>query len=96
MPPNVAAAPITAFPNPFNPLVNIEFELAEPQNVELAVFSIDGRKVALLSSGRLGEGVQKFTWDGRDFSGRAMPTGQYLVHLSGTRAAEQRKITLLR
>lgn len=96
VPPNVAAVPITAFPNPFNPLVHIEFELAEPQSVELAVFSIDGRKVALLSSGNLGEGAQKFTWDGRDFRGRAMPTGQYIVHLSGTRADELRKITLLR
>lgn len=96
VPPNLAAVPLAAFPNPFNPMVTIEFELAEPQSVELAVFSIDGRKVALLNRGLLGGGLQQFTWDGRDFSGRAMPTGQYLVHLSGTRADERRKITLLR
>jgi hypothetical protein len=96
VPPNVAAVPITAFPNPFNPLVNIEFELAEPQTVQLAIFSLDGRQVALLSHGRLGGGAQKFAWDGRDFAGRALPTGQYIVHLNGDGAKARRKITLLR
>jgi hypothetical protein len=88
--------PIVAYPNPFNPRVSIEFVLAEPQPLELAIYSVDGRRVARLTGGNLPAGEQRFTWDGRDQRGSAMPAGQYIVHLSGPRADERRKITLLR
>jgi hypothetical protein len=88
--------PMVAYPNPFNPRVNIEFVLAEPQQVELVIYSVAGRRVATLAGGNLPAGEQLFTWDGRDNRGGNLPTGQYIVRLKGSRADERRKITLLR
>jgi len=88
--------PLTAYPNPFNPRVNLVFVLAEPQCVVLTIYSVAGQRVARLASGHLPAGEQLFTWDGRDSRGSGLPSGQYIVHLSGPGADEQRKITLLR
>ena len=90
------AVPLAAYPNPFNPLVNIEFVLAESRNMELEIFSLAGRRVARLAGGRLPAGPQSFTWNGRDHLGGDLPSGQYIVRLSGTGTDEKQKITLLR
>ena len=90
------AGPLAAYPNPFNPRVNLVFVLAEPQNMVLAIYSVAGQRVARLASGHLPAGEQLFTWDGRDSRGSDLPSGQYIVRLSGPGADERRKITLLR
>lgn len=90
------AVPMVAYPNPFNPMVNIKFDLAESRQVELEIFSLAGRRVALLATGQLGAGPQAFTWNGRDHQGRNVPSGQYIVRLSGIGTDEKQKITLLR
>ena len=90
------AVPMVAYPNPFNPMVNIKFVLAESRNVELEIFSLAGRRVARLAQGQLAVGPQSFTWNGRDHLGNNVPSGQYIVHLSGTATDEKQKITLLR
>lgn len=90
------AIAMAAYPNPFNPRVYIEFELAEAQQVELDIFSLAGRRVVTLAGGHLAAGEQKFTWNGRDMGGRDLPAGQYIVRLKGSRAEERSKITLLR
>ena len=88
--------PLAAYPNPFNPRVNLAFALVEPQHVVLSIYSVAGQRVARLASGNFPAGEQLFTWDGRDNRGRDLPSGQYIVRLSGPGADEQRKITLLR
>ena len=55
-----------------------------------------GRRVARLAGGLLEAGPQAFTWNGRDHLGRSVPSGQYVVRLSGTGTDEKQKITLLR
>jgi hypothetical protein len=96
VPPPALTGPLAAYPNPFNPRVNLAFALAEPQHVVLAVYSVAGHRVARLTSGILPAGEQLFTWDGRDSRGNDLPTGQYIVRLSWPGADERRKITLLR
>ncbi len=76
-------------PNPFNPSTKIGFTLDSDEAVELAVFDLTGRRVrTLLESVRLEAGVHSAVWNGRDDSGRALPSGVYLARLvSGTREA---------
>ena len=44
---------------------------------------IDGRRIRTLHSGELAAGTHYIQWDGKDAQGAAVPSGVYLVRLSG-------------
>lgn len=93
---------LAAWPNPFNPRTDISFELAAPAEVELAIYDLSGRRVRQLMAGRLDAGTAQFSWDGRDASATALPSGVYFARLvgreiaSGTTLAGARKLVLIR
>lgn len=83
-------------PNPFNPGTTLGYELAEAAPVRLQIHALDGALVAELAHGWREAGRHRVRWDGRDTSGRALPSGVYLGHLVvGTRQTTQR-LTLVR
>ena len=55
------AAPM---PNPFQRTTTLSYALAKGGAVELAVYGVDGRKVATLASGVQEAGTYRLTWDG--------------------------------
>lgn len=82
-----------AYPNPFNPSVTVELRLAEPATGTLAIHDLAGRLVRTLISGDLGAGVRHVVWDGRDQTGRALPSGVYLARLAtGGRLVTQKLV----
>lgn len=91
-----AAATLAAHPNPFNPRVTISFAVPIAGDVELAVFDLRGRRVAVLFEGPLAPGASSVVWDGTDGRGRAMPGGVYLARLAGERYAASVKLVLAR
>ncbi len=69
-------------PNPFNPTTTIVFSLPKSANTELAVYTIDGRRVATLVSEVLSAGQHRVSWDGHDQSGRPVASGAYFYRLN--------------
>ena len=69
-------------PNPFNPQTTIEYALAADGPVRLEVFSVDGRRVAVLVDGPQAAGSHSATWQGRDSAGRAVASGTYMYRLT--------------
>lgn len=57
-----------AFPNPFNPVTEITFELLQSEKAELMVFDLKGRLVADVYRGELEKGVHSFNFDGSSLS----------------------------
>ena len=57
------------------------FRLPETVPVVLEVYSLDGRRVALVEAGLQSAGPQSLQWDGRDETGQRLPPGLYLVAL---------------
>jgi hypothetical protein len=93
--PPLVTALISIYPNPFNPLSTIEFELAESGSVELAVFDLRGRLVRVLDRESRSRGQYRTTWNGRDEDGRAMPAGTYFCRLVTSGGAQTMKLTLV-
>ena len=58
------------------------FRLPEPVPVVLEVYSLDGRRVALVEAGLQNAGPQSLRWDGRDETGQRLPPGLYLAALN--------------
>ena len=82
----------TVYPNPFNPQARFTLEVAEQQNVNIAVFDALGRQVALLHDGVLGAGsVHQFQIDGAN-----LPSGVYVVRAIGEHFTDVRQVTLMK
>ena len=84
------------YPNPFNSIVNILFSLGVSGDVRIGVYDVLGREVRVLVEGRVGEGVHRVFWDGRDGVGRDVASGVYLVRMDAGGFNKVRKVVLVR
>lgn len=84
------------YPNPFNPQVTIKFDLPKTQMVALSVFTLAGEKVVTLVHEIRPAGHHDAVWNGRDFRGRAVSSGTYLVRLETKSGVERKKLMLVR
>jgi hypothetical protein len=84
------------FPNPFNPVTNILFDLPGAGEASLRVYDILGRKVRTLIDGTIAAGRHPVTWDGRDDHGHPVSTGLYLCRLEHDGQVQSRKMVLLK
>lgn len=69
------------FPNPFNPETQIRYQLPADGHVQLKIYNSSGQKVRTLASGFQSSGLYIARWDGRDDSGRAVASGNYIYRL---------------
>ena len=84
------------YPNPFNPSTEIRFELPSATFVRLTVHNIHGQMVKTLVSGMMQAGVHNITWNARDFSGNAVPSGIYYYTLRTKAFVQTRKLILIK
>lgn len=84
------------FPNPFNPVTRIEFDLSEAMDVTVDIFDVSGRFVANVASGRFESGPHEVGWDGIDRRGRQVSSGVYFCKLTAGDRSVTRKMTLLK
>lgn len=70
------------------------YVLPEQVPVELAIYALDGRRLATVPQGLQTAGPQRVRWDGRDAEGRALPPGVYLISVA--LQSELRAAALLR
>jgi len=84
------------YPNPFNPVTRIAFDVAERSRVRIAMYDVSGREVALLVNREMEPGRYEVTWKGTTSAGRAAASGVYFCRLEAGRTVETRKGVLLR
>ena len=51
------------YPNPFNGSTTIAFALEEAENVTIAIYDINGRKIEMIYDGKLKAGNHKLNWN---------------------------------
>jgi hypothetical protein len=72
------------YPNPFNPVTTIRYELPEDSFTELRIYDIMGREIRTLVNGNEAVGYKNILWDGKDSSGNPVSSGMYIYHFSAT------------
>ena len=85
-----------AWPNPFNPVTTIHYELAVPEHVRLRVFDSRGRLVRDLVNEVRESGAHQVVWDGRDSSGRNAGSGVYFVQMSAGDYRNSSRLVILK
>jgi hypothetical protein len=80
-----------AMPNPFRGTATLSYALAKAGAVELAIYGVDGRKVATLASGVQEAGGYRLVWDG----GNARP-GLYYARLTTPEGKFTRTVVLVK
>ncbi len=83
-------------PNPSRGPSTVRFQLARGGFTDLAVYSVEGRRVRSLESGSRPAGRQQVSWDGSDSQGRHVPPGVYFVRLLTADGVYKRSVTVLR
>ena len=84
------------YPNPFNPNTTISFSLPHQEQVELAIFAVDGSRVATLVSETMGAGDHQVVWTGRNELGAAVASGAYFYRLTAGNFTQTRQMTLIK
>ena len=69
------------YPNPFNPTTTISFHIPKPGFVEMAIYNINGQKVAKIIEEEKQAGTHQVHWNGLKDSGSSLPSGVYFCHL---------------
>ena len=79
------------FPNPFNQMTTIKFNLEKPGSINLKIYDLLSREVETLINSKYQTGEYKIIWDARD-----LPSGMYLYSIKAEDLTETKKIILLR
>ena len=69
------------YPNPFNPITNIKFDLPKAGHVTLNIFDVSGRLVRTLVNENRAAASYTVTWDGTDNRGGKAASGAYYYRL---------------
>lgn len=80
-----------AYPNPFNPMTTIGFDLVRSSNIRLSAYDILGREVGILAEGPYTAGTHRVIFDGR-----SLASGVYLIRLSTPNSTHIRRVTFLK
>ena len=80
-----------AYPNPFNPVTNLDISVTEESFVTVKIYDIRGYGVNTLLSANLERGTHTVSWNASDF-----PSGLYIVRAETSNGIQSQKITLLK
>ena len=84
------------FPNPFNPVTTIQYDIGSPGHVQLEIFSVSGAMIGRPVNGFLTPGSYSFNWEPG-----ALPSGVYFYRLKAVSESGQvvslvRKLVFMR
>ena len=92
---------LTNYPNPFNPETWIPYQLANPTQVTLHIYSVNGVLVRTLALGHQPAGIyhnkgHSAYWDGKNDVGESVASGIYFYTLTAGEFTSTRKMLILK
>ncbi|OQY26740.1 MAG: hypothetical protein B6244_12685 [Candidatus Cloacimonetes bacterium 4572_55] len=79
------------FPNPFNPLTTIRFQLPQADHAVVEIYNILGQEVRKLADKSYSNGIHQVIWDGKNDSGIAVGSGVYYYRIITQSGFEETK-----
>ena len=79
------------FPNPFNPITQIEFSIPDNMNIQINILDIQGRNIKSILNDEYSRGNHRIEINANDLS-----SGVYFIELIGNSSTDFSKIILLK
>ena len=84
------------YPNPFNPVTTLRYDLPEDALVNITIYDIMGRIVRTLINSQQNAGFKSIQWNATNDAGSPLSAGLYLYKIQADNFVETRKMVLLK
>lgn len=84
------------YPNPFNPVTEIHFQIPEDNFVNINIYNTLGQVVRNLVNAEYAAGSHKVVWDGMNNAGNNLTSGIYFYRFESGKIAKTIKMQLIR
>ena len=84
------------YPNPFNPITNIRYDIPEVSDVRIDIYNINGQKVRTLVSREHQPGRYKIQWNATNEFGSHVASGRYIYKIHAKDFTSVKKLLLMK
>jgi hypothetical protein len=84
------------FPNPFNPITTLRYELPEDALVNITIYDMMGRQVKTLINDQQTAGYRSTQWNATNNAGSPVSAGLYLYIIQAGEFRQTKKMVLLK
>jgi flagellar hook assembly protein FlgD len=85
-----------AYPNPFNPVTTLHYDLPENGLVNITIYDMVGRVVSNLVSSQQRAGYKSIQWNATNSAGQPISAGLYLYTIKAGEFRQTKKMVLLK
>ena len=84
------------YPNPFNPVTHLRYNLPEDALVNITIYDMMGRRVSTLVSSQQTAGFKSVVWNADNDKGTSVSAGLYLYTIEAGQYRQTKKMVLLK
>ena len=84
------------YPNPFNPTTTINYSINKSGKIRILIFDMLGKQVKSLVNKNTIAGNHQVLWNGKNDSGKTLPSGQYYCMIEMDGITKSRKMIFLK
>jgi len=84
------------YPNPFNPITTLRYDLPEDAMVNITIYDMMGRKVSTLVNSQQTAGYKSIQWNATNDKGAPVSAGLYLYTIEAGQFRQTKKMVLLK
>ena len=84
------------FPNPFNPVTSIGYDIPEACEVQISIYNVLGQQVKTLVNEAHQPGYYSVQWDGTNSAGTVLPNGLYIYTIDAGNFSSVKKLVLMK
>ena len=84
------------YPNPFNPITTLRYDLPENSLVTITIYDMLGRVVSNLVSSQQNAGYKSIQWNATNNQGQPVSAGLYLYSIEAGEFRQTKKMVLLK
>ncbi|SVD65432.1 uncharacterized protein METZ01_LOCUS418286, partial [marine metagenome] len=86
----------SAYPNPFNPVTTLNYDLPENELVNITIYDMMGRVVNTLINDQQTAGYKSIQWNATNNTGQSVSTGLYLYTIEAGKFRQTKKMVLMK